>query len=69
MSSPGLGFTALGVPPDLTAVLDAVGIVNPTTVQTLVIPDALAGRDVSGRAPTRYESTGHPEESTRQLGS
>jgi superfamily II DNA/RNA helicase len=52
MSSPELGFTALGVPPDLTAVVDAVGIVNPTTVQTLVIPDALAGRDVSGRAPT-----------------
>ena len=46
------GFADLGVPADLCARLTAAGITAPFPIQTLVIPDALAGRDVSGRAPT-----------------
>lgn len=52
MSAPRSGFAALGVPSDLCARLDAAGIVEPFPIQSAVIPDALAGRDVSGRAPT-----------------
>ncbi|HWL45197.1 MAG TPA: DEAD/DEAH box helicase [Ilumatobacter sp.] len=46
------GFGALGVPDDLAARLTAVGITDPSPIQLAVIPDALAGRDVIGRAPT-----------------
>jgi len=49
MSTP-LG--ALGVPTDLLAPLTAAGVVDPFPIQAAVIPDALAGRDVTGRAPT-----------------
>jgi superfamily II DNA/RNA helicase len=52
MSTVTNGFAALGVPADLCAVLETARIVRPSPVQTRVIPDALAGRDVSGRAPT-----------------
>jgi superfamily II DNA/RNA helicase len=45
-------FTALGVSPDLTAVLDSAGISTPFPVQRLCIPDALAGYDVCGKAKT-----------------
>ena len=45
-------FGALGVPDDLTARLVAAGITDPFAIQAAVIPDALAGRDVTGRAPT-----------------
>jgi superfamily II DNA/RNA helicase/cold shock CspA family protein len=45
-------FGALGVPDDLAARLHASGIVDPFPIQAAVIPDALAGRDVTGRAPT-----------------
>ena len=45
-------FGALGVPDDLAARLHAAGIVEPFPIQAAVIPDALAGRDVTGRAPT-----------------
>jgi superfamily II DNA/RNA helicase len=45
-------FGALGVPDDLAARLHASGIVEPFAIQAAVIPDALAGRDVTGRAPT-----------------
>src|SRR4029450_13305269 len=45
-------FAALGVPDDLVAVLDARGIDDPFPIQTLTIPDGLAGRDVCGRAHT-----------------
>jgi superfamily II DNA/RNA helicase/cold shock CspA family protein len=45
-------FGALGVPDDLSARLHATGIVEPFPIQAAVIPDALAGRDVTGRAPT-----------------
>src|SRR5689334_13767420 len=45
-------FGALGVPDDLVTRLHASGIVEPFPIQAAVIPDALAGRDVTGRAPT-----------------
>ena len=46
------GFAALGVPADLCAPLSRSGITEPFPIQTAVIPDALAGRDICGRAPT-----------------
>src|SRR3990172_9736550 len=45
-------FAALGVSPDLVAALAQRGITEPFPVQTLTIPDALAGRDVCGKAQT-----------------
>ncbi len=51
MSTASARFAELGVPSDLCACLDAA-ITEPFPVQTAVIPDALAGRDVAGRAPT-----------------
>ena len=45
-------FAELGVPDDLVAVLTRAGITAPFPIQTAVIPDAIAGRDVCGRAPT-----------------
>jgi superfamily II DNA/RNA helicase len=45
-------FSALGVSPDLVVVLDDAGISTPFPVQRLCIPDALAGRDVCGKAKT-----------------
>ncbi|MGH9156041.1 MAG: DEAD/DEAH box helicase [Acidimicrobiales bacterium] len=45
-------FAALGVSPDLVAALDAKGITEPFPIQALTIPDALAGRDVCGKAKT-----------------
>jgi superfamily II DNA/RNA helicase len=45
-------FTALGVSPDLVAVLEKAGITTPFPVQRLCIPDALAGRDICGKAKT-----------------
>ncbi|MCX6505881.1 MAG: DEAD/DEAH box helicase [Actinobacteria bacterium] len=45
-------FADLGVSPDLTAVLESRGIMSPFAVQELTIADALAGRDVCGKAKT-----------------
>jgi len=45
-------FDALGVPPDLVDALSARGIETPFPIQTMTIPDALEGRDVSGKAKT-----------------
>lgn len=45
-------FASLGVPDDLVAVLDRQGIKAPFEIQAATIPDALAGKDVLGRAPT-----------------
>src|SRR3990170_7615873 len=45
-------FAELGVPDDLVAVLTRAGITAPFPIQTAVVPDAIAGRDVCGRAPT-----------------
>ena len=52
MSTGYARFAELGVPTDLCARLDADAITEPFPIQSAVIPDALAGRDVSGRAPT-----------------
>ena len=45
-------FADLGVPADLVERLDRNGITDPFEIQIATIPDALAGRDVLGRAPT-----------------
>jgi superfamily II DNA/RNA helicase len=45
-------FSGLGVPPALSAALEARGIRAPFPVQAATLPDALSGRDVCGMAPT-----------------
>jgi superfamily II DNA/RNA helicase len=45
-------FADIGVPDDLCAVLASRHIVEPFPIQALTVPDALAGRDICGRAPT-----------------
>jgi superfamily II DNA/RNA helicase len=45
-------WSDLGVAPDLTSTLTEQGITNPFAIQLLTIPDALAGRDVCGKAKT-----------------
>jgi len=45
-------FHSLGAPAPVVARLEARGIVHPSPVQALALPDALAGRDVCGKAPT-----------------
>jgi superfamily II DNA/RNA helicase len=51
-TTPGSSFAELGVPPTLTASLAARGITTPRPNQAHTLPDALAGRDVLGRAET-----------------
>ncbi|MFC6342368.1 DEAD/DEAH box helicase, partial [Nocardioides hankookensis] len=46
------GFTDLGVPASLAAVLADLGITSPTPIQAATLPDSLAGRDVLGRGRT-----------------
>jgi superfamily II DNA/RNA helicase len=45
-------FASLGVAPDLITVLADRDITEPFPIQTATLPDALAGRDITGRAPT-----------------
>ena len=45
-------FAQLGVPSKLVGALADQGITEPFPVQAATIPDALAGRDVCGKAPT-----------------
>jgi superfamily II DNA/RNA helicase len=45
-------FESLGLSADLVEALDAAGITHPFPIQSLTIPDALAGRDVCGKAKT-----------------
>jgi superfamily II DNA/RNA helicase len=45
-------FASLGVPTDIVAALDRKNITEPFPIQSATIPDALAGRDVCGKAPT-----------------
>ncbi len=45
-------FAELGVPSELCDVLDEQGIVEPFPIQQATIADALAGRDVCGKAKT-----------------
>lgn len=46
------GFSALGVPDEIVAALAKTGITDPFRIQIAAIPDAIAGRDVLGRAST-----------------
>ena len=50
MHSPS--FADLGVAPDAVSDLAARGIDAPFPIQAATLPDALAGRDVAGKAPT-----------------
>ncbi|MEX0874560.1 MAG: DEAD/DEAH box helicase [Actinomycetota bacterium] len=45
-------FRDLGVPADLTTILERRDIRAPFPIQAATLPDALAGRDICGRAPT-----------------
>lgn len=45
-------FAALGVPDEIVRALDRRGITAPFPIQAATIPDALAGRDLCGKAPT-----------------
>ena len=45
-------FAALGVPAPIAAALARTGITTPFPIQSATLPDALAGRDVLGRART-----------------
>jgi superfamily II DNA/RNA helicase len=45
-------FADLGLRPELVSRLHARGLAKPFPIQAATIPDALAGRDVCGRAPT-----------------
>ena len=45
-------FAGLGVPAPIVHVLADRDITAPFPIQQLVLPDALAGRDICGRAPT-----------------
>jgi superfamily II DNA/RNA helicase len=51
-TAPEGSFAELGVPATLTGVLAARGITTPRPIQARTLPDALAGRDVLGRAET-----------------
>jgi ATP-dependent RNA helicase RhlE len=45
-------FSSLGVSVEVEQALASRGIVEPFRIQALVVPDAIAGRDVLGKAPT-----------------
>jgi len=45
-------FAQLGLPKSLVRAVEQRGILEPFPVQEATIPDALAGKDVSGKAPT-----------------
>jgi superfamily II DNA/RNA helicase len=45
-------FSALGLAAELVAVLDGANILTPFPIQSQTIPDALAGRDLCGKAKT-----------------
>ncbi|MEP1123253.1 MAG: DEAD/DEAH box helicase [Ilumatobacter sp.] len=47
-----VSFADLGLPEAIVDALEARGMTAPFAIQAAVIPDALDGRDVAGRAPT-----------------
>lgn len=49
---PAMSFTESDLPPMIVDVLARTGIERPTAIQILTLPDALAGRDILGRAET-----------------
>ncbi|MGH3304145.1 MAG: DEAD/DEAH box helicase [Streptosporangiaceae bacterium] len=50
--APGVTFASLGVPAEVAGALARAGIIAPFPIQAITLPDALAGRDVLGRART-----------------
>jgi superfamily II DNA/RNA helicase len=50
--SPAASFDQLGLPPELVETMTGLGVTEPFPVQAATLPDALAGRDVLGRART-----------------
>jgi superfamily II DNA/RNA helicase len=52
VTTSGRSFGELGIPAALAAALTAGGITTPRPIQARTLPDALAGRDVLGRAET-----------------
>ncbi|MDQ3932224.1 MAG: DEAD/DEAH box helicase, partial [Actinomycetota bacterium] len=50
-------FSQLGVPRDLTDALARRGITTPFPIQQATVQEALAGRDLCGRAPTGWGKT------------
>ncbi len=48
----GVTFSSLGVPAPLVAALASAAITRPRPIQAATLPDALAGRDILGRAQT-----------------
>jgi superfamily II DNA/RNA helicase len=51
-SAVSVTFAELGLPAAMVDQLNRSGISTPFAIQAAVIPDALAGRDIAGRAPT-----------------
>ncbi|WOX07620.1 DEAD/DEAH box helicase [Streptomyces sp. N50] len=49
---PAVSFGALGLPPELVGTMTGLGVTEPFPIQAATLPDALAGRDVLGRART-----------------
>ncbi|AXG82179.1 DEAD/DEAH box helicase [Streptomyces paludis] len=45
-------FDVLGLPPDLVRTMTGLGVTEPFPIQAATLPNALAGRDVLGRART-----------------
>jgi superfamily II DNA/RNA helicase len=51
-SPPAQSFAELGLPPEVTRVMAGSGVTEPFPIQAATLPDALAGRDILGRART-----------------
>ncbi|MEU1513889.1 DEAD/DEAH box helicase [Streptomyces sp. NPDC005811] len=49
---PAPSFDALGLPPALVETMNGLGVKDPFPIQAATLPNALAGRDVLGRART-----------------
>ncbi|MFI9587742.1 DEAD/DEAH box helicase [Streptomyces sp. NPDC052236] len=49
---PAESFDALGLPPELMKTMIGLGVTEPFPIQAATLPNALAGRDVLGRART-----------------
>ncbi|MGW3285227.1 DEAD/DEAH box helicase [Streptomyces sp. NPDC001002] len=49
---PVASFATLGLPPELVEKMTGLGVTEPFPIQAATLPDALAGRDVLGRART-----------------
>ena len=47
-----LGFHAMALNSSVLAALDRIGYIQPTPIQSALIPKALTGRDVIGQAQT-----------------